>query len=89
VQVPALELTDALLETRLSVREAAGDLELLIETHADGDPLSAESRAAMQAADRAIKHLEEAQERLASLYGTIRQARRQATEEGEGRTVGP
>lgn len=77
MQIPALELTDALMEARLFVREATVDLELLIENHGTGDPLSAEPRVAMQTADRAIMHLQEAQEKLGSLYGTIQEARRQ------------
>ena len=44
MQIPALELTDALMEARLVVREASVDLELLLESHAVGDPLSPEPR---------------------------------------------
>jgi hypothetical protein len=87
VQLPALDLTDALMETRLCVREAAGDLELLIESHADGDLLSPEPRAAMQTADRAIRHLREAQDKLDGLYETIQGARRNQPEEGSGRSA--
>ena len=89
MQIPALELTDALMEARLVVREASVDLELLLESHAVGDPLSPEPRSAMQAADRAIRHLQEAQEKLGSLYGTIQEARRRQTEEGIGPVVRP
>ena len=77
MQLPALELADALLETRLFVREATGDLELLLESHAAADSTAPEPRAATRTADRAIHHLHEAQERLDSLYGTILEARRQ------------
>jgi hypothetical protein len=76
VQLPAVELTDALLEARLFIREAAGDLELLVESRSDGDPTAPEPRVSMHSADRAIGHLREAQERLDGLYGTIQEARR-------------
>jgi hypothetical protein len=79
VQLPALELADALLETRLYVREATGDLELLLESHAAADSTAPEPRAATRTANRAIHHLHEAQERLDSLYGTILEARRRQT----------
>jgi hypothetical protein len=84
VQLPALELADALLETRLFVREATGDLELLLESHATADSAAPEPRAATRTADRAIKHLNEAQERLDSLYGTILEARRQQSPDTGG-----
>lgn len=77
MQLPALELADALLETRLYVREATGDLDILLESHASADSTAPEPRAATRTAERAIHHLHEAQERLESLYGTILEARRQ------------
>ena len=90
MQLPALELADALLETRLLVREATGDLELLLESHATADSAAPEPRAATRTAGRAIKHLHDAQERLGSLYGTILEARRQQSPgDGGSRAVRP
>jgi hypothetical protein len=88
VQVPALELADALLEARFSIREAIGDLEFLTETRTREETLSSEPRIATQTADRAIKHLLEAQESLDHLSGTIQDARRKKNQpEGINRAV--
>jgi hypothetical protein len=89
VQLPAVELTDALLEARLSIREAAGDLELLIESPSSGDVAGPEPRVTMQAADRAMGHLRDAQERLDVLFGTIQEARRLHAPEDSYRTSHP
>ena len=89
MQLPALELADALLETRLFVREATGDLELLLESLATADT-APEPRAATRTAGRAIKHLHDAQERLDSLYGTILEARgQQSPGDGGARAARP
>ena len=89
MQLPALELTDALLEARLFIREAAGDLELLTESGPNGSPLPPEPRVSLQTAERALGHLRDAQIRLDNLYGTIQEARRQQADEVSVRGVHP